>query len=72
MENGGRAERVTSAVERGLHEGEARMRESIADLREYAENVDAWIRKFARERPVLAIACAAGLGFALGRLASRA
>jgi hypothetical protein len=43
----------------------------MEDLRGYAESADATIREFARERPLLAIACALGLGFLIGRLASR-
>ena len=46
--------------------------ERIADLRGYAGAADAAIRGFARERPLAAIACAVGVGFIVGRLASRA
>jgi ElaB/YqjD/DUF883 family membrane-anchored ribosome-binding protein len=42
------------------------------DLRGFAESADSTIREFARDRPLLAIACAAGIGFLIGRLASRA
>jgi ElaB/YqjD/DUF883 family membrane-anchored ribosome-binding protein len=71
MDNGGKAERAAGAVQRGLRETEARMREGLGELSGYAESMDLWIRRFARDRPLLAIACAAGLGFLVGRLVSR-
>jgi ElaB/YqjD/DUF883 family membrane-anchored ribosome-binding protein len=40
-------------------------------LRGYADSADDAIRTLARERPLVAIACAVGLGFVIGRLASR-
>jgi ElaB/YqjD/DUF883 family membrane-anchored ribosome-binding protein len=43
----------------------------VDDLRGYAGSADAAIRQFARERPMMAIACAVGIGFLIGRLASR-
>lgn len=50
---------------------QARLAERLDGLREQADRADEAIRTFAREKPLLAIACAAGLGFVLGRLASR-
>jgi ElaB/YqjD/DUF883 family membrane-anchored ribosome-binding protein len=46
--------------------------ERFEDVRGYAQSANATIREFARERPMLAIACAIGIGFLVGRLASRA
>ncbi len=47
------------------------MEDRFEGLREYAEDAGQWIREFARERPVAAIAIAAGIGFLAGRLLSR-
>ncbi len=55
-----------------VREVQGRMAGGMEDLRGYAETADTTIRKFARERPMVAIACAVGLGFLIGRLASRA
>ncbi|HTP25611.1 MAG TPA: hypothetical protein VMK12_08130 [Anaeromyxobacteraceae bacterium] len=44
----------------------------VDELRSYAEVADASVKRFARERPFLAIACALGIGFIVGHLASRA
>jgi len=55
-----------------VREVRGRMAGGMEDLRGYAETADATIREFARERPMVAIACAVGLGFLIGRLASRA
>lgn len=69
MENGGRGDpSQTRRDEPGA--GEA-LQERMEGLRGYAEDAGAWIETFARERPLTAIACAVGLGFLLGRLASR-
>ncbi len=54
-----------------LREVQGKVEAGMEDLRSYAEAADAGIRKLARERPLLAIACALGLGFVIGRLASR-
>ncbi len=72
MENGGRERSATEQVREGLRNVQGDMRERIDGLREYAEGVDSWIRTMARERPMLAIGLAVGLGFLVGRLASRA
>ncbi|HEX9289454.1 MAG TPA: hypothetical protein VF904_08025 [Anaeromyxobacteraceae bacterium] len=55
-----------------VREVQGRMAGGMEDLRGYAETADTTIREFARERPMVAIACAVGLGFLIGRLASRA
>ncbi len=71
MDDGGKG-RAAGAAQGELRETESRMREGLGELRGYAESLDVWIRRFARDRPLLAIACAAGLGFLVGRLVSRA
>jgi ElaB/YqjD/DUF883 family membrane-anchored ribosome-binding protein len=55
-----------------MRQMQGRMSERFEDVRGYAESVDATIREFAREKPMVAIACAIGIGFLIGRLASRA
>ncbi|BDG07240.1 hypothetical protein [Anaeromyxobacter paludicola] len=50
---------------------QARLAERLEGLREQAGRADEVVRAFAREKPILAICCAAGLGFLLGRLAAR-
>ena len=40
-------------------------------FRGYAEDAGAWVREFARERPMAAIALSVGLGFVVGRMLSR-
>jgi ElaB/YqjD/DUF883 family membrane-anchored ribosome-binding protein len=71
MENGGRGGSDPSrpgSDDPGLAMG---LQDRIEGVRGYAEDAGAWIEKFARERPLVAIVAAAGLGFFLGRLASR-
>ena len=48
------------------------VQDRMEDLRGYGEDAGAWIRDFARERPLAAIGLAVGVGFVLGRLLSRA
>lgn len=67
MENGGSGTQVKREAQRMAEE----MQEGIEGIRGYAEDAGAWIREFAREKPLAAIAVAAGLGFVLGRLLSR-
>jgi len=55
-----------------VREMQGKMSERFDDVRGYADAADATIREFARERPMVAIACAIGIGFLIGRLASRA
>ena len=54
-----------------LREVQGKVEAGMENLRGYAESADTGIRQFARERPLLAIACAIGFGFVIGRLASR-
>ncbi len=62
---------VTEGARDTMRQVQGRVSEGMDDLRGYAETADAAIREFARERPMAAIACAVGLGFLIGRLASR-
>ena len=55
-----------------LRDAQEEVAERCEDVRGYARAADASIREFARERPMVAIACAIGIGFLIGRLASRA
>jgi ElaB/YqjD/DUF883 family membrane-anchored ribosome-binding protein len=70
MENGG-----TGGVGAQARRDAERLAEGVQDrlegVRGYAEDAGEWIREFARERPMAAIAVAAGLGFVLGRMLSR-
>jgi ElaB/YqjD/DUF883 family membrane-anchored ribosome-binding protein len=70
MENGGRGE-GTSQLKRDAEDMAADMQARIEGLRGYAEDAGDFIRAFARERPVAAVAIAAGVGFILGRMLSR-
>lgn len=49
----------------------ASVEEQLAALRGRAEGAGAWLREFARERPITAVAIAVGVGFVVGRLLSR-
>ncbi len=50
---------------------EERIEDQLEGLRAQVESADTWLRTFARERPLLAIGCAVGLGFLIGRIASK-
>ncbi len=62
---------VAADARETLRQVQGRVAGGLEDLRGYAESADAAVREFARERPLLAIACAIGVGFVIGRLASR-
>ncbi len=62
---------VTEGAREAMRQVQDRVTGSVDDLRGYADSADSALREFARERPMLAIACAAGIGFLIGRLASR-
>lgn len=68
MENGGEVKTQAKQQAQEIAEG---VQEQLEGLRGYAEDAEHWIRTFARERPVAAVAVAAGLGFLVGRLMSR-
>ena len=63
---------VAAGARETLREMQGKVEARVDDLRGYAESADSAIREFARERPLLALGCALGLGFLIGRLASRA
>jgi ElaB/YqjD/DUF883 family membrane-anchored ribosome-binding protein len=71
MENGGRSEGQGRDVRQQASELAQGVQEQLEGLRGYADEASGWIREFARERPIAAVAIAAGLGFVLGRMLSR-
>lgn len=71
MENGGRSDEGASRLGREAEDMAGRVQDQLEGLRGYAEDAGDWVRAFARERPIAAIAVAVGLGFLVGRLLSR-
>jgi ElaB/YqjD/DUF883 family membrane-anchored ribosome-binding protein len=69
MDNGGSG--VAARARQDAERLATDMQDRLEGVREYAEDAGAWVRGFARERPVAAIAIAVGLGFVLGRMLSR-
>lgn len=69
MENGGSG--VGAQARRDVERIADDVQDRIEGLRGYAEDAGDWIREFAREKPVAALAVAAGIGFVLGRMLSR-
>ena len=69
MENGGRVS--VSQLKQNAGDVARQVQDRMEEVRGYAEDAGEWIRAFARERPVAAIAVAAGVGFIVGRLLSR-
>jgi ElaB/YqjD/DUF883 family membrane-anchored ribosome-binding protein len=70
-ENGGSGNLGAEAREAArdvAHELEDR----LEGMRGYADEAGEWIRALARERPLVAIGLAVGVGFLMGRLLSRA
>ncbi|HEX7623695.1 MAG TPA: hypothetical protein VF400_09010 [Anaeromyxobacteraceae bacterium] len=63
---------VTEGAREAMRQVQGKVTDGMDGLRGYADTADNTIREFARERPLLAIACAVGIGFVIGRLASRA
>jgi ElaB/YqjD/DUF883 family membrane-anchored ribosome-binding protein len=45
--------------------------ERLDEMRGYADDAGEWVRTLARERPLVALGIAVGLGFVVGRLLSR-
>jgi ElaB/YqjD/DUF883 family membrane-anchored ribosome-binding protein len=73
MENGGKSdEGMAEELRRQAGEVAVGLEDQVEALRGYAENAGEMVRGFARERPWAAIGIAAGVGFLLGRLLSRA
>jgi ElaB/YqjD/DUF883 family membrane-anchored ribosome-binding protein len=66
-----RASEMREKAQERMTDMRDRATEQMEGMRGYAADAGAWISSFARERPALAIAVAAGLGFLLGRMASR-
>jgi ElaB/YqjD/DUF883 family membrane-anchored ribosome-binding protein len=62
---------VTGGAREAMRQVQDTVNEQMEGLRGYADTADNAIREFARERPMMAIACAVGVGFLVGRLASR-
>jgi ElaB/YqjD/DUF883 family membrane-anchored ribosome-binding protein len=71
MENGGRSGEGTAQMREQAEQLASSVQEQLEGLRGYAEDAGEWVREFARERPVAAVAIAAGIGFFLGRMLSR-
>ncbi len=69
MENGGRVS--VSQLKQNAGDVAQQVQDRMEEVRGYAEDAGEWIRAFAREKPIAAIAIAAGLGFVVGRLLSR-
>ena len=69
--DGGRIGEGVAQARREAEELAAGVQEQLEGLRGYAEDAGEWIRDAARERPMVAVAVAAGIGFVLGRLLSR-
>ncbi len=67
MENGGSGTQVKRQAERMAEE----MADRLEGMRGYADEAGDWVRQFAREKPLAAIAVAVGVGFVFGRLLSR-
>jgi ElaB/YqjD/DUF883 family membrane-anchored ribosome-binding protein len=65
-ENGGGTQ-----VKREAERIAAEMQDRLEGMRGYADDAGAWIKEFAREKPLAAIAVAVGVGFLFGRLLSR-
>ncbi len=72
MENDGRGERVTEGVRRQATAVAENVGQRMDELRGYAEDAGTTVREYAREHPWAAVGIAAGIGFILGRLLSRA
>jgi ElaB/YqjD/DUF883 family membrane-anchored ribosome-binding protein len=63
---------VTEGARDAMRQVQGKVTDGMEGLRSAADTADSTIREFARERPMVAIACAVGIGFIIGRLASRA
>jgi ElaB/YqjD/DUF883 family membrane-anchored ribosome-binding protein len=55
----------------GAREIAQEMQDRIEGMRGYAEDAGEWLKTLAREKPMVAIALAAGVGFIVGRFLSR-
>jgi ElaB/YqjD/DUF883 family membrane-anchored ribosome-binding protein len=71
-ENGGSGAGNLGSEAREAARGMAReVSGRLEDVRGYADDAGEWIRTLARERPLVALGLAVGVGFVLGRLLSR-
>jgi ElaB/YqjD/DUF883 family membrane-anchored ribosome-binding protein len=62
---------VAEGARETMRQVQGKLSDGFEDFRGYWEVADSTMREFAREKPLLAIVCAAGVGFLIGRLASR-
>jgi ElaB/YqjD/DUF883 family membrane-anchored ribosome-binding protein len=69
MENGGSG--VGAQTRRDAERLADEIQDRLEGVRGYAEDAGEWVRAFARERPIAAVALAAGIGFFVGRMLSR-
>ena len=65
-------ERVTGKLRDQAQAVQATLGEKAEQIKDYASDVDSWLRQTAREKPLLTLGVAIGLGFIIGRIASRA
>jgi ElaB/YqjD/DUF883 family membrane-anchored ribosome-binding protein len=63
---------VAEGAKDTMRQVQAKATERFEDVRGYAGSAESAIREFAREKPMVAVACAIGVGFLIGRLASKA
>ncbi len=68
-ENGGSG--IGAETRGAAREAAEQLQDRLEGMRGYAEDAGEWIRAMARERPVMALAVAVGVGFVFGRLLSR-
>ena len=62
---------MAAGAKDAMRQVQGRVTEGLDEFRGYVDAADSAIRDFAREKPLVAIACAVGVGFLIGRLASR-
>jgi ElaB/YqjD/DUF883 family membrane-anchored ribosome-binding protein len=77
-ENGGSGSNLEGQAREAARRAQDTAREVARDVEErlegmrgYADDAGEWVRTMARERPMVALGVAVGLGFVMGRLLSR-